>query len=88
MSVCDLGVEGAGEAHLEIKCLRGAQMRSWPSGKERERVLESAGVERGVVNVVRPGMMVVEDKEGMAVATGGAALSLSPFTSKRTRTRL
>lgn len=36
MSVCDLGVYGTGEAHLEIKCLQGARMRSWPSGKERE----------------------------------------------------
>jgi hypothetical protein len=31
-------------------------------------------------------MMVVEDKEGMALATGGVALSLSPFISKRQHT--
>ena len=36
VSVCDLGVYEAEGAHLEIKCLRGVQMRSWPSGKERE----------------------------------------------------
>ena len=28
MSVCDLDVYGGKEAHLEIKCLQGAQMRS------------------------------------------------------------
>ena len=33
-------------------------------------------------------MMVVEDKEGMGWATGGVALSLSPFISKHTSTRL
>ena len=33
-------------------------------------------------------MMVVEDKEGMALATGGVAWSLSPFISKHTSTRL
>jgi hypothetical protein len=83
MSVCDLGVYGGEEGHLGIKCLQGAQMRSWPSGKERERILEIWGVEWIVVRVVRPEMMVVEDKEGMVLGTG-ACPSLSPFISKQT----
>ena len=45
---------------------------------EREKGLEIGDVEWIVVGVVRPEMMVVEDKEGMGLNSGGCQ-PLSPF---------
>ena len=51
-------------------------------GERVSKYLRLGGVERIVVSVVQSGMMVVEDKEGMALDTGGARLFHRLFPTK------